>query len=95
MEVDQLQRQAQERQERKAAEAKAKEQTEAQQLLWAQEADRLQADVDVSRRRNAEKVAAFVKDQAEKKKGRDEVLREVYRNRVDDRYFNQFGTSHR
>lgn len=69
---------------------------EALQLRMAAEVERLHAEAEEVRRRNAEALARRHREQAEAKQQRDAQIRELYSNRLDERkYFGQFGTSHR
>ena len=96
VDVGALESQAKERQRREEEAARARSVDEAQQLQYAEEVERLNAEADHARKQNSEVLARRHKEQAAAKQERDAELQELYRNRVDaPAYFGQFGTSHR
>jgi hypothetical protein len=96
VDISELERQAQERQERETATAQARAAEEAFQLAIDAEVQRRHMEAENIKKRNAELLAKRHKEQAEAKQQRDVALKEVYSNKVDAAaYFSQFGTSHR
>lgn len=93
--MEDLERQAQEKQQAEAEAARSKLEEDARQLEMARQVELAHAEASIRRRRNAVRVAEYVKNQAEEKKDRDEKMRQVYANQIDDGFFTQFGTSHR
>jgi regulator of protease activity HflC (stomatin/prohibitin superfamily) len=90
-----LEKQVQERRLQMAEAQRAKRLEEEQTLRWVAAAEWLHQQADAVRRHNAESTASLQLKQAQEKKVRDEALEALLRNRIEEAYFRQFGTSHR
>lgn len=77
------------------ANKRAQKEEEKQFLQWSSASEARHEQIEKLRRTNAKHLALLQKLQAEEKKRRDGLMSDSFRNKVDESYFLQFGTSHR